>query len=362
MIKVFILLFIIYSNSFANDKVNYLMQYYKKHEAYNKNTKEQYERFIKAYKSSIDEYIKNISKYWKVPLITNEHLYVKYSNNFKQRTIIDYKKETISVQTIAKNIKIAQQIINKRYKDLFLLSNQKAFRDELVLRNTYRKLAVIYDTPLDDELLIGDYLDSHFKDKIIQISLLEEYKEKVFKNNRFYFSIYKLPKSVKESLIKINKKVIDKYQNIYNLPNNLIFSMIKVKTSFNPYALTSDARFGAMLINSKTIGLQAYYELYKDRRILDAAYLFNLHNNIKIGSTYLNILYNKKLKDIKDEKTKLYLTVLAYEIGVKNSIELFNNIDNINAIKPAIIYRKILNKIKNRNLRIYFTKVTRLML
>jgi len=357
MLKILILICIFISNNYADQKHNYLLAHYKAHELYNKDTNKQSGHFITNYKESIVKYKKDVSNYWKDLLVTSKHTYVVYSNNFKQRSIINYKKSTITIQVIASDIKIAQKLISSRYKNLFELTNQKAFRNELVLRNTYKKLNIIFDTPLNNEPLIGNFLSTKYKEKVLQEALLEEYKEKIYKNNKYYTSSYKLPSNFKYKLEKRYLNSIQQYEQLYNLPKNILYSMVKIKTSFNPYALSLDARFGLLLISNK-IGTDAYYKLYKDKRLLDATYLYKFENNIKIGATYFSILFNDKFKNITNNTTKMYFSILAYEHGLKNTLELFdNNIENINKLSSPLVYRKILKKLKNRNLRIYFSKV-----
>jgi len=357
MLKILLLVCLFTTSNYAVQKHNYLEEYYKKHELYNKDTNKQYEEFISTYKKSLSTYKENISKYWKDILITSNHTYVVYSNNFKQRSIINYKKSTILIQVITSDIKIAQKSISRRYKNIFELKNQEAFRNELVLRNTYKKLNIVFDTPLNNELLIGDLLSLKYKEKVLQEVVLEIYKEEVYKNTKFYSSLYKLPLDFSYKLSKRYLKTIRKYEQLYNLPKNILYSMIKIKTSFNPYALTSNAKLGLLLVDNK-IGTKAYFKLYEDKRLLDAAYLYEFENNIKIGTTYFSILYNEKFKNITNSTTKMYFSILAYEQGLKNTLELFdNNIQNINKLSAPLIYRKILQKLKNRNLRIYFSKV-----
>ena len=357
MLKILILICIFISNNYAIDKHNYLLEYYKAHETYNKDTNKQSKDFITTFKESLTKYKEDVSKYWKSVLITSKYSYVVYSNNFKQRSIINYKKSSITIQVIATDIKIAQNLISTRYNNLFELTNQEAFRNELILRNTYKKLNIIFDTPLNNELLISNLLSTKYKEKVLQEAVLEEYKEKIYKNNKYYTSSYKLPSDFKYKLEKRYLKTIQQYEKLYNLPKNILYSMIKIKTSFNPYALNSDARFGLLLISNQ-IGTDAYYELYKDKRLLDAAYLYKFKNNIKIGATYFSILFNDKFKNITNNTTKMYFSILAYEHGLKNTLELFdNNIENINKLSAPLVYRKILKKLKNRNLRIYFSKV-----
>jgi membrane-bound lytic murein transglycosylase C len=362
MLKYLLILIIFISSVYSNENHNYLLEYYKQNEIYNKDTNKQYDKFLKSYKNSLKKYKSYISKYWQDILITSKHTFVYYSNNFKQRSIINYKKSTITIEVITKDSKLAQIQIVKRYKKLFELTHQEAFRNELILRNTYRNLNIIYDTPIDNDLLIGEFVDDKYKQNIILKSSLEEYQENIYKDYKYFSSTYKLPKDFKSKNENRYINIIKKHAKISKIPYKVYYAMIKIKTSFNPYALTSDARFSLMLVDPKEKGLKAYYKLYKDKRILDASYLYNIENNLLIASTYFSILYYDEFKNIQDNKSKLYLSILAYEIGVDKTLNIFENTEDINTLNSSIIYKTILKKTKNRKLRIYFSKVTRLML
>jgi len=362
MFKYILIFFILITSTYSSQKQNYLLEYYKKNEVYNKDTTKLYKQFLNAYTISAKEYKSNISKYWEDVLITSNHIFVQYSNNFKQRSIINYKKSTITIEVISKDSKLAQIDIVKRYKDLFKLTNKQSFRNELILRNTYRNINIIYDTPINNDLLIGEFIDVKYKESLIQKASLEEYKENIYKQYKYFSSTYKLPKDFKDKNENKYINIIKKYAKLSKIPYKIYYSMIKIKTSFNPYAITDDARFSLMLVDSKIKGLKAYYKLYKDYRILDASYLYNIDNNLLIASTYFSILYYDEFKNIKNTKSRLYLCIISYEIGIKKTLALFKNIEDINALNSSMVYKRILKKTKNRKLRIYFSKVTRLML
>jgi len=362
MLKFIFLLSLFISNNYATQKHNYLLDYYKQNEAYNKNTSKQYKDFFDAYQKSLEDYENNITKYWENKITTSNHIFVQYSNNFKQRTIMDYKKSKITIQVISKNAKIAQKQIVKRYEDIFKLKNKLAFRNELVLRNTYRSLGIVYDTPINDDFLIGSLVDEKFISRLIEKVSLEEYQQNTYKEQEFFTSSYNLPKDFKQKNENRYLDIIKKHAKNSKIPFKVYFAIIKVNTSFNPYARDKNARFSLMRVQSKDIGLKAYYKLYKDYRILDASYLYNINNNLFIASTYFNMLYYDEFKNINDAKSKMYLSVLAYEIGLKKTLDLFSTTKDINTLNSSQVYKKILKKLKNRKVRIYFSKVTRLML
>ena len=63
---------------------------------------------------------------------------------------------------------------------------------------------------------------------------------------------------------------------------------------------------------------EAYRYLYKQDRIVSDTYLYNPGNNIKLGTAYLNQLYYKYLAGIKNEQSRQWAMIAAYNTGPGN--------------------------------------------
>ncbi|MDX9743753.1 MAG: transglycosylase SLT domain-containing protein, partial [Arcobacteraceae bacterium] len=136
------------------------------------------------------------------------------------------------------------------------------------------------------------------------------------------------------------------------------------ESSFNPLAKSYVPAFGLMQIVPQTAGVDSYYALYGQKRLLDSEYLFEPNNNILIGTTYLNILYYKHLKDIKDPQNRLYCTIASYNGGSGGLAQAFNGAkkislasSEINALSSDELYKKLMRDIASNETKKYLFKV-----
>jgi membrane-bound lytic murein transglycosylase C len=136
------------------------------------------------------------------------------------------------------------------------------------------------------------------------------------------------------------------------------------ESSFNPMARSHIPAFGLMQIVPRSAGVDTYQFLYGEKKLLSADYLYNPQNNIKIGSTYLHILYYRYLRHIKDSQSRLYCAIAAYNTGAGNVAKSFignYNIakasEKINAMSSQEVYTHLLRNLPYNETRKYLQKV-----
>ncbi len=83
------------------------------------------------------------------------------------------------------------------------------------------------------------------------------------------------------------KNVIFKYADYYNLDRNLVFSIIKAESNFNPRAVSEKGAYGLMQITQPTFDYVCY--LIQEEN-LD---IFSPQDNIRVGCYYLSYLLFK---------------------------------------------------------------------
>lgn len=151
--------------------------------------------------------------------------------------------------------------------------------------------------------------------------------------------------------------LVKKYSDRYYISESLILSIMETESNFNKYAKSNIPAIGLMQIVPGSAG--------KD--ILGwrptHSYLYNPNNNIKVGTKYLNKIYYKYLKGIKNPKSKEYLTIAAYNTGVGNVLRSFSRnksaaFRKINSKSSQDIYSYLLRKLPYKETREYLLKVT----
>ena len=95
------------------------------------------------------------------------------------------------------------------------------------------------------------------------------------------------------------------------------------------------------------------------------SYLYNPENNIKIGTTYVYLLYYKYFKGVKNPESRLYCTIAAYNTGPGNVARALTGTTSLkraykvaNAMDPDDVYRILLRNLPYRETRDYLRKVS----
>lgn len=86
------------------------------------------------------------------------------------------------------------------------------------------------------------------------------------------------------------KNIVSKYSEIYDLDPYLVFSIIKVESSFTPDAVSGKNARGLMQITEKTGNWGAEQIKLSN---YSSNQLFDPETNIEIGCWYLSVLYNE---------------------------------------------------------------------
>jgi len=364
MLKLLVFLTLCISSLYAkNLYVDYLVDYSKKNEL---NTSKQYNSYKKAYEDALNDYKNNIKKLWPIVDVSNNSKWVEYSNNYKYKKIIDYKKKIIYVEVIVNNDKYASTAIIILYENLLKYDTNMAFKNDILRKKTYSNLNKAQDMPIENIKLISDVLNEQEKENILKEVSLQEYKTTKYKNNTIYKSQIKLPTDFTIRKAKSYKNIIQNYAKNSYIDKNILFSIIQAESSFNPLAQSHIPAFGLMQIVPKTAGIDAYYKLYGKKKLLSSRYLFKADNNVKIGSTYLNLIFYKYLKNIKNKKSRLYCTIAAYNTGVSNFAKTFGKqtsrtqaIEHVNKMSSSQVYKKLLKRLPAKQTRLYLSKVNR---
>lgn len=156
--------------------------------------------------------------------------------------------------------------------------------------------------------------------------------------------------------------VVSKYAKATGISKNIIFAIMKTESDFNPFAVSSAPAYGLMQLVPHTGGRDAYIRAKKKDWIPSRDYLFNSSNNIELGSTYLNIIYYEYLGRIRNPLSREYCMIAAYNTGSGNVLRTFSPnrnraFDIINRLKPAAVYWKLKTQLKSAEARRYIRKV-----
>lgn len=290
----------------------------------------------------------------------SQKVFVKYSDDYKSRGIIDFERAIVRVETLVPT-HLKEAIVttvlspaDPRSVDLFsdksvelggepFLLNQVVDQDRKAMRWAWRANR------------FADYLILR-KKKTREITL-NNGEKKIETSVEF-------PLVQNHNATRQNKygPLVNKYAAKYGLERALVYAIIKTESNFNPYAVSWVPAYGLMQIVPKTAGRDAHEVVHGRKGTPSRQYLFNVENNIRMGCAYLNILQTRYLVKVKNPLTREYCMIAAYNGGAGNVLRSFHkNRDQafalINRQSPSAVYQRLRVKMPKESQH-YLKKVT----
>jgi len=323
-----------------NEYQNYLKQQNTEFNSYKKDLEDGFNEYKSSLDKEFNNYKKELSKVWEKPELSTKTTFVEYSKDKKVKKKVDYEKNEIEIEVIAKDQAEAKKEMAKSLYSLSTETTKQAFRKNPVLTKVNKKLAtspklkhIVKVAKLSNEPIVADMLFKtpptpkrvvKFAINSVKTHKIETKKAKVPHMNVYKIRI-KLPSKSFLAKAKIYKKEVLKRANQFRLTPEFIYSIIHTESSFNPMARSYVPAFGLMQLVPRTAGADAYKMLYGKKKILTPSYLYNAKNNILMGSAYLKRIYYGYMKKIKNPLSRLYCTIAAYNTGAGNVACAFNS-------------------------------------
>ena len=333
-------------------------------EAYKASQQISFESYQKEQSDAIKEYKDTLNTLWDEPKTTSKNNLISYTPDQKTRTNIDFKNEEIIIETLASSEKEANKKLKEALQRAVTADTKSVYQNDSLEQklSTIKKPTLIKTSKINSQAIltpvifsqaptkntVQQYVNKHIRYKNIKVT-----KSTKIKHSRIYTTRIKMPPNSIVKRSKIYHKTIKKEALRQKIPMPLVFAIIHSESSFNPLAKSHIPAFGLMQIVPKTAGRDAYKYLYNKDSLVSAEYLYNSENNIKMGTAYLHILYYRYLKSIKDEDSRLYCTIAAYNTGAGNVAWAFtknNDVKSaarvINTMKSQAVYNYLLRYLK----------------
>lgn len=309
-----------------------------------------------------NKFINNIENIWgiKEVLIAGPKDYVKYINHYSLRSHINFDSGIITVESISgKNLikNMRKEIVNT-----LLINNNP---DNIGLYSVEKNFNVI-----DNNLLLyGQVLDNKGNPIYLQKDAVNFANYLIDKKLRLRFSGSKLIWSINIPMIPhhVDKRaykyirIVRKTAKKYKINESLILAIIKIESSFNPYAVSNSDAVGLMQVVQHTAGADVFHNQGKDG-VPSRRYLLNPKKNIDTGVAYLALLKQNYLSSIDNPISQLYAIITSYNGGITNLLKTFNNdkilaLKKINSISPKKMYQILLHEHPSEETRRYLYKV-----
>ena len=288
--------------------------------------------------------------------LPSQKKYVKYSNDYKARAIVDFASGKVTVETIAKK----QPVTLLKQAIITTLLTPADPRENDIFSSDAPKLGAepfLYQQVLDEENIAIRYQwrADRFAKHLLTTSLV--------KTQRLHQVSFTLVDNHQHLRQKQYSNFVLAAAKRYQVKPDLIYAIIETESSFNPYAVSSANAYGLMQVVPATAGKDVYQKVKNKSGQPSKQTLFEPAHNIDIGTAYLHLLQTRYLNAVNHKQSKEYTVISAYNGGAGNVLKTFDPdrkraMQDINKLKPNSVYWALTNKHPKAESRNYLKKVT----
>ncbi len=369
-----------YLNSQNSSFANFQEREDKQFQKFQKELNQDFQQYQKILQKEFAKYQREIYKLWGDKVVSTPTKWVEYSKNKKKRKIVDFEKGEIRVEIISKSPKkVAEKNLMKEAIKTLMETPQEAKANDELTKRVEKEFSKVAKTPIvksretDKTPIVGGVLGLTSVGKIIHYVKSNKGKTEVRKSkiqgSKVYATTIKLPKYFPLKKAKQYSDLVNRYSKKFKVEKALVYAIIHSESSFNPLSKSYVPAYGLMQIVPRTAGIDAYYFVYKRKRLLSASYLYRPKNNIELGSAYLHILYYNYFKNVKNPESRLYCTIASYNTGAGNVARAFvgkvrknrirKAVDIINQMSPDEVYKYLVENLPYDETKRYLQKVAK---
>ncbi|MDX2322087.1 MAG: murein transglycosylase domain-containing protein [Moritella sp.] len=289
---------------------------------------------------------------------SSNYRYIKYTNDYRSRAIIDFKQGHVRVETLAQENSL--QYLKQAIEYTLLAPQQPMYTDFYTSYAAEIKgLPFLYQQVKDSD---GKVIKWHWRATRYANYLIQHKRKQVTINGNSVNSVtFALTSNHTKVRMQRYQAKINQAAQRYDIDPNIVTAMIQVDSLFNPYALTSSNRIGLMQI-SDSIGQDVFHQQKKYPFKPQPNWLFDNSNNLDIGVSYLNLLDKQYLKDINNPKSRYYAMLASYIAGPKNMLQTFSKnkkeaLKIINGLSSYEVYQSFTNAQSRGDIKNYVSEV-----
>jgi len=296
-------------------------------------------------------------------LTPNNKRYVKYTQNYMSRAVVQFDQGLITVETLDP-AKPDDSLRNAIVTTLLTPDDPRAvdlYSDKTIALSgrpyLYGLVEDQHGRNIDTPTLADGYASHLMQSRKQTRSVHTEQGER-----QVHYVQFTMVSDYENRQAQRYAPMVEKYAARYGVSKSLIFAVMKTESNFNPFAVSSAPAYGLMQLVPETGGRDAYQMVKGYSHTPSREYLFQADNNIELGTAYLNILEQRYLGEIQNPLTREYCTIAAYNGGAGNVLNMFSKDrakapDVINRTPPAEVYRRLRDEHPRDETRRYLVKV-----
>ena len=307
-----------------------------------------------------------VGKKWgtKEVKLPEQKKYVKYTQNYRSRAIVDFDAGNILIETLdekdprasLKNAVVTTLLTpnDPRSVDLFsdkeitLTGDKEPYLLGLVVNQAGKPVR----TPAEAD---------QFAESLVTKSTTRSVEQESGAKTAHLVNIPMVTNFSHKQAEKY-RTVVAQFAERYQISPSLVFAIIRTESNFNPFAVSSAPAYGLMQLVPTSGGRDAYRKAKGEDKAPSRDYLFDPDNNIELGTAYLNVLTYSQLDDVTDKVSREYCVISAYNTGAGNVFKTFAKdqrtaLQQINALQPSSLYDRLRSGLPYQETRDYLAKV-----
>lgn len=386
-LSIFSLLFIITfsvtsaakNNEEADEFAAFLKQRQTEFNQYEQQQKQEFDAFVSAWRDAEDAYLKQVNKKWQDPNLPSSKIWIEYSEDLNRRTSVNFESGEVVVELLnSQNDDHAVQYAKKQLMGLSQVTVKKALSNDPIYVAASLTLnsqdIVSRGKSHASSVLVTSSKASRPQTLTEQTVLSVKDVEQTLTSNTPTISkhegrvkiSYTLPNNTLSNQAKRYLPQVYKQAAHYKLDPALILAIIHTESSFNPLARSPIPAFGLMQIVPTSAGKDVSNFLLGKPLLLSPEYLFQADNNVEAGSTYIHLLSNRYFKNIRNEESRLYMSIAAYNTGPGNVAKTLSGSKSLNQASIAAnsmsadkVYSLMISELPAQETRNYLQKVVK---
>lgn len=293
--------------------------------------------------------------------------YVKYTQGYLSRAIVDFDRGEITVETLDEKTP-ERSLRNAIVTTLLTPDDPRAvdlFSDSAIRLSSER-----------DPYLLGLVLDDSGHG-IATPQQAERYADGLLStlqtrtvatdagNKQARFVKFAMVSNFSNKQAEKYRPLVDQYARHYNISPSLVFAIMRTESNFNPFAVSSAPAYGLMQLVPTSGGRDAYKRAKGSDHVPSKQYLLDAENNIELGVAYLSVLTYDELDEVNDPASREYCVISAYNTGPGNVLKTFGGssrnrsgaLNEINSLAAPAVYGQLRERLPYAETRQYLQKV-----